>query len=78
MNWIKNFVKPKLRSLLNTVQKRDVPENLWIKDPDSGEMVYVKRTTMSSRNPAITPACRWLPALPTCSMTHLKKSPCRK
>jgi acetyl-CoA carboxylase carboxyl transferase subunit beta len=42
MNWIKNFVKPKLRSLLNTVQKRDVPENLWIKDPDSGDMVYKK------------------------------------
>jgi acetyl-CoA carboxylase carboxyl transferase subunit beta len=42
MNWIKNFVKPKLRSLLNTVQKREVPENLWIKDPDSGDMVYKK------------------------------------
>jgi acetyl-CoA carboxylase carboxyl transferase subunit beta len=42
MNWIKNFVKPKLRTLLDTVQRRDVPENLWIKDPDSGQMVYVK------------------------------------
>jgi acetyl-CoA carboxylase carboxyl transferase subunit beta len=41
MNWIKNFVRPKLRSLLSTV-KREVPENLWIKDPDSGQMVYVK------------------------------------
>jgi acetyl-CoA carboxylase carboxyl transferase subunit beta len=42
MNWIKNFVRPKLRSLLDTVQRREVPENLWIKDPDSGEMVYKK------------------------------------
>jgi acetyl-CoA carboxylase carboxyl transferase subunit beta len=42
MNWIKNYVRPKLQSLLNTVQRKDVPENLWIKDPDSGQMVYAK------------------------------------
>jgi acetyl-CoA carboxylase carboxyl transferase subunit beta len=40
MNWIKNFVRPKIRSLLG--QKRDTPENMWIKDPESGEMVFFR------------------------------------
>jgi len=40
MNWIDNFVRPKIRSFLNT--KRDTPENLWVKDPDSGEMVFYR------------------------------------
>ncbi|MCW5697037.1 MAG: acetyl-CoA carboxylase, carboxyltransferase subunit beta [Bauldia sp.] len=37
MNWINNLVRPKIRSLLN---KREVPENLWIKCPETGEMVF--------------------------------------
>lgn len=41
MNWIKNFVRPRIRSILG-VAKRDVPENMWIKDPDSGQMVFFK------------------------------------
>ena len=40
MNWIKNFVRPKIRSFLGV--KREVPENMWIKDPESGEMVFYK------------------------------------
>ena len=40
MNWIDNFVRPKIRSLLNN--KRDTPENLWVKDPESGEMVFYR------------------------------------
>ena len=40
MNWIKNFVRPKIRSILGV--KRDVPENMWVKDPDSGQMVFYK------------------------------------
>jgi len=39
MNWIKNFVRPKINSMLG---RRDMPENLWIKDPLSGEMVFHK------------------------------------
>ena len=38
MNWIKNFVRPKIRSILGV--KREVPENMWIKDPESGQMVF--------------------------------------
>ncbi|NJM28821.1 MAG: acetyl-CoA carboxylase carboxyltransferase subunit beta [Rhizobiales bacterium] len=40
MNWIKNFVRPKIRSILGV--KREVPENMWIKDPDSGQMVFYR------------------------------------
>jgi len=39
MNWITNFVRPKINSMLG---RREMPENLWIKDPASGEMVFHK------------------------------------
>jgi len=39
MNWITNIVRPKFGSLLN---RKDMPENLWIKCPESGEMVFHK------------------------------------
>ena len=38
MNWISNVVPPKIRSIL----KRETPENLWVKCPDSGELVFHK------------------------------------
>ena len=38
MNWIKNFVRPKIRSFLGA--RREVPENMWVKDPESGQMVF--------------------------------------
>ena len=41
MNWIKNFVRPRINSILGAV-RREVPENMWIKDPDSGQMVFFK------------------------------------
>lgn len=37
VNWINNVVRPKIRSFLN---KREVPDNLWIKCPETGEMVF--------------------------------------
>ncbi|MFZ4806423.1 MAG: acetyl-CoA carboxylase, carboxyltransferase subunit beta [Hyphomicrobiaceae bacterium] len=40
MNWINNLVRPKIRSFLTT--KREVPDNLWVKCPDSGQMVFYK------------------------------------
>ena len=39
MNWISNVVRPKIRNFL---QRRDVPENLWIKCPESGQLVFYK------------------------------------
>ena len=40
MNWINNLVRPKIRSFLTT--KREVPDNLWVKCPESGQMVFYK------------------------------------
>lgn len=39
MNWITNYVRPKINSMLG---RREMPDNLWIKDPESGEMVFHK------------------------------------
>jgi acetyl-CoA carboxylase carboxyl transferase subunit beta len=41
VNWINNFVRPKIRNLLPS-SKRQVPENMWVKCPESGQMVYYK------------------------------------
>lgn len=38
MNWMTNIAGPKIRSIL----KRDTPENLWTKCPESGELVFHK------------------------------------
>ena len=40
MNWINNVVRPKIRSLLTA--KRETPENLWVKCPMTGQMVFYK------------------------------------
>jgi acetyl-CoA carboxylase carboxyl transferase subunit beta len=39
MNWIENVVRPKIRSFLN---RRETPENLWIKCPETGQLVFYK------------------------------------
>ncbi|ALA17338.1 MULTISPECIES: acetyl-CoA carboxylase, carboxyltransferase subunit beta [Chelatococcus] len=38
MNWISDVVRPKIKTLF----KREVPENLWIKCPETGQMVFHK------------------------------------
>ena len=40
MNWINNVVRPKIRGFLTT--KREVPDNLWVKCPETGQMVFYK------------------------------------
>ena len=37
MNWLTNFVRPKIRAL---VRKRDFPENLWEKCPSCEQMIF--------------------------------------
>lgn len=37
MNWLSNFVRPKIRAL---VAKRDVPDNLWLKCPNCDAMLF--------------------------------------
>jgi acetyl-CoA carboxylase, carboxyl transferase, beta subunit len=38
VNWISDVVRPKIKTLF----KREVPENLWIKCPETGQMVFHK------------------------------------
>jgi acetyl-CoA carboxylase carboxyl transferase subunit beta len=38
MNWISEVVRPRIKTLF----KRETPENLWTKCPDSGQMVFHK------------------------------------
>jgi acetyl-CoA carboxylase carboxyl transferase subunit beta len=40
VNWINNVVRPKIRSFLTT--KREVPDNMWVKCPETGQMVFYK------------------------------------
>ena len=39
MNWITNVVRPKIRDFL---ARRESPENLWIKCPETGQLVFYK------------------------------------
>ena len=39
MNWLTNFVKPKLSAF---VRKKEVPENLWNNCPKCGNMIHHK------------------------------------
>ena len=38
MNWLSDVVRPRIKTLF----KRETPENLWIKCPTSGQMVFHK------------------------------------
>ena len=38
MNWVNEVVRPKIKTLF----KRETPENLWVKCPDTGQMVFQK------------------------------------
>ncbi|CAN5562993.1 acetyl-CoA carboxylase, carboxyltransferase subunit beta [soil metagenome] len=40
MNWIRNFVRPKIRGFLGV--KRETPENMWVKCPETGQMVFYR------------------------------------
>lgn len=39
MNWINSVVRPKIRNIL---RKKDMPDNLWVKCPETGQMIYYK------------------------------------
>jgi len=46
MNWLTNFVKPKLSALVN---RREVPENLWQNCPSCANMMHHKDLNENSR-----------------------------
>ncbi len=39
MNWLTNFVRPKLRAL---VARKEVPDNLWVKCPKCEQMLFTR------------------------------------
>ena len=51
MNWITNYVRPKIRAL---VQKPDVPDNLWEKCASCGQMIFHRELENSLR---VCPHC---------------------
>ena len=40
MNWLTNFVRPKLRALVS--RKKEAPENLWLKCPKCEQMLFTR------------------------------------
>jgi acetyl-CoA carboxylase carboxyl transferase subunit beta len=51
MNWLTDFVRPKIRTLLS---KRDVPEDLWHKCPGCEQMIFHREL---ERNLSVCPHC---------------------
>lgn len=63
MNWISNYVRPKINSLFS---RREVPENLWTKCPECGTMLFHRELadnlnvcTACDHHMAITPRDRF-------------------
>ena len=51
MNWIKNFVRPKLQAI---VGKKDIPENLWVTCDNCSQMILKKQL---EKNLFVCPHC---------------------
>lgn len=47
MSWIANFVRPKLQKLVGG--RKEVPDNLWHKCPDCGQMIFHRDLTKNLR-----------------------------
>ena len=43
MNWLTNYVRPKVRAVLR--DRKDTPDNLWYKCPQCGQMIFHKEFT---------------------------------
>jgi len=63
MNWISNYVRPKINSLFS---RREIPENLWTKCPECGTMLFHRELAASlnvctscGHHMAITPRDRF-------------------
>ena len=53
MNWISNFVRPKIRAL---VRKTEVPDNLWEKCPNCQAMIFHRELQSNQR---VCPHCNY-------------------
>ncbi len=66
MNWISNYVRPKIGSINSLFTKREVPENLWVKCEECGTMLFHRELadnlnvcTNCGHHMAITPRNRF-------------------
>ena len=59
MNWLTNYVRPKLNKL---VEQKDIPDNLWIGCSSCGKMIFHKEL---EENSFICPSCAHHFKLPT-------------
>ncbi|WP_306417933.1 acetyl-CoA carboxylase, carboxyltransferase subunit beta [Roseinatronobacter sp. S2] len=46
MNWITNYVRPTINSLFS---RREMPENLWVKCPECGTMLFHRELTQNQQ-----------------------------
>ena len=58
MNWITNYVRPKIRAL---VQKPEVPDNLWEKCSSCGQMIFHRELEANLR---VCPHCGYHMRIP--------------
>jgi acetyl-CoA carboxylase carboxyl transferase subunit beta len=54
MNWIANFVRPRIKGLMGNARAAETPENLWRKCPGCGEMIF-HRDLAAAQN--VCPQC---------------------
>ena len=54
MNWIANFVRPRIKSLISSVRTNATPDNLWRKCAACGEMIF-HRDLIAAQN--VCPQC---------------------
>ncbi len=76
MNWISNYVRPKINSLFS---RREVPENLWTKCPECGTMLFHRELadnlnvcTNCDHHMAISPRARFTALFDTGIFTEVK------
>ena len=66
MNWITNYVRPKLGTLLN---RRETPDNLWVKCPGCAQMIFHRELADAQR---VCPYCaHHMPIGPEARFRHL-------
>lgn len=53
MNWLTNFIKPKLKAL---VGKKDIPDNLWVQCPGCSQMIFHRELVA---NWYVCPSCSY-------------------
>jgi len=54
MNWIANFVRPRIKGLMRGRAQTETPDNLWTKCPSCGEMIF-HRDMVAAQN--VCPNC---------------------